>query len=472
MDAKQLTETLDLGENVSTEFKRCGSKPERDTFETVCSFANTFGGSIFLGVEDSGRVVGLPEGGVLDIKRNIINVVNNPNLFDVPPALEMENVTHGGKLIVRLWVPPSPNIHRFKGVAYERIDDVDVAVRTVSRLADICIRKQGMYTEQRIYKHVALSDLQLNLLDEVRNRAARKRADHEWQRLDNEGLLRSAGLLGKDFTTGEVGLNLAAIVLLGKPEVIRSVCPAYKTDAIWRVNPDSRYDDRETVKTNLIEAYDSLAGFCRKHMPDRFAIDGDEAISLRDGIVRELVANCLIHREFSSPFPARITIDSGNILTENASRAMFQGPISPDGFTPLPKNPLIASFFSNIGLAEELGSGTRNLFKYSPRYSGRDPILLEGMVFKATVPIYDGNTSSSPAGAQKLSGRKGEVAKMLMEHGELALSDVVEAGIPRRTAQRALSELVEAGVAKAEGSGRTRKYVLNGAEKTTALTQP
>ncbi|MDO4805865.1 MAG: hypothetical protein Q4A07_01315 [Coriobacteriales bacterium] len=70
---------------------------------------------------------------------------------------------------------------------------------------------------------------------------------------------------------------------------------------------------------------------------------------------------------------------------------MFEGPISPDGFTPLPKNPLIASFFSNIGLAEELGSGTRNLFRYSPRYSGKDPVLLEGTVFKATVAMAVGN---------------------------------------------------------------------------------
>lgn len=462
MDTRQLAETIELGENVNTEFKRCGSKPERDTFETVCSFANTFGGSIYLGVEDSGEVVGLPEDGVMDIKRNVINVVNNPNMFDVPPVLEMEDVAHEGKLVVRLWVPPSPNIHRLKGVAYERIGDVDVAVRTVSRLADICIRKQGMYTEQRVYKHVSLDDLQLDLLDDVRSRAAHKRADHEWQRLGDEELLRSAGLLGKDFTTGDVGLNLAAIVLLGKPEVIRSVCPPYKTDAIWRVDPNSRYDDRETVRTNLIEAYGTLSNFCRKHMPDRFALDGDEAISLRDGIVRELVTNCLIHREFSSPYPARITIDSGRIVTENASRAMFEGPISPDGFTPLPKNPLIASFFSNIGLAEELGSGTRNLFRYSPRYSGKDPVLLEGTVFKATVPLYDGSNASSPTVAPGLSGPATEVARLLVVHGELALSDVVEAGISRRTAQRALSELVEANVAMAVGNGRARKYVLSG----------
>lgn len=113
-------------------------------------------------------------------------------------------------------------------------------------------------------------------------------------------------------------------------------------------------------------------------MPNRcFALDGDEAVSLRDVIIREIVANCLIHREFISPFPARILIDAETLRTENANRAMFQGPITPTGFNSLSKNPIIASFFSTIGLAEELGSGTRSLFRCSPRYSGKDPEPVE-----------------------------------------------------------------------------------------------
>lgn len=46
------------GEGISVEFKRCGNQPENDTFETICSFANRQGGSIFLGVLDDGEVEG------------------------------------------------------------------------------------------------------------------------------------------------------------------------------------------------------------------------------------------------------------------------------------------------------------------------------------------------------------------------------------------------------------------------------
>ena len=120
MEHETLAEILAIGETTNVEFKRCGQQPERDTFETVCSFANTFGGSIFLGVEDDGTVVGVNAGNLLPVKRNVINVVNNPRLFDSPVALEFEELDYYGKPVLRLWVPPSPNMHRFKGEIYER----------------------------------------------------------------------------------------------------------------------------------------------------------------------------------------------------------------------------------------------------------------------------------------------------------------------------------------------------------------
>ncbi|MCC6102554.1 MAG: ATP-binding protein [Olegusella sp.] len=38
------------------EFKRCGSLPGNDVFETICSFANHFGGSLYLGVTNEGEL--------------------------------------------------------------------------------------------------------------------------------------------------------------------------------------------------------------------------------------------------------------------------------------------------------------------------------------------------------------------------------------------------------------------------------
>ena len=42
-----------------------------------------------------------------------------------------------------------------------------------------------------------------------------------------------------------------------------------------------------------------------------------------------------------------------------------------------------------IGYADKLGSGVRNLYKYSKIYSGKDPELIEGDVFKIIVPLNE-----------------------------------------------------------------------------------
>ena len=104
-------------------------------------------------------------------------------------------------------------------------------------------------------------------------------------------------------------------------------------------------------------------------------LDGGQRKSARNVIVRELVCNCLIHREFVSPHIARITIDGEGIRTSNASRALFAGSVTLESLDPTPKNPIIANFFTQMGRSEELGSGTRNLYKFSRLYTGKGRVL-------------------------------------------------------------------------------------------------
>ena len=81
MDLNKLNTILTIGENIAVEFKRCGNGIESDTYETVCSFLNRFGGDIFLGVLDDGTVVGVPEKAAPDMVKNFIKVISNPALF-------------------------------------------------------------------------------------------------------------------------------------------------------------------------------------------------------------------------------------------------------------------------------------------------------------------------------------------------------------------------------------------------------
>ena len=203
------------------------------------------------------------------------------------------------------------------------------------------------------------------------------------------------------------------------------------TDALVRkVNVD-RYDDREIIKTNLIESYSQLLDFGRKNLPDKFFLE------------------------------------------------------------PNPKNPLIASFFRNIGYADQLGSGVRKLFKYSKYYSGKDPLFVEDDVFRIIVPLDDAysfdygieagsskviesnNADKMPINADKmpinagktlvnsLSAQQNSIIQFAKETGSIKSRQVEELlGVKQRRARRILGELVNMGILERQGAYKSTVYVL------------
>lgn len=463
MDERSLQAMIAAGESTTVEFKRCGSQPGQDVFETICSFANRDGGSLLLGVTDSGAVEGVAPGSELAIERNIVNVTHNPRLFSSAPALEFERARLGGRAVIRVWVPAIQGVFRFKGEVYDRVADSDVRLRSEAQVAALHIRKYGIYTEQHIFPHLGLSDLRPELIERARRMACERRPGHPWATMPDEELLRSAQLWGKDIETGRTGYNRACALLLGRDDVIPAACPAYKTDAVVRVRDADRYDDRLVSRTNLVDAFSELSAFCRRHLPDPFVLEGDARVSARDIVVRELVSNTLIHREYTSPYPARIVIDAGGLRTENASRALFDGRVTLSGFRPMPKNPIIAGFFSQIGYAEELGSGLHNLQRYSRLLMGADPVLEEGDVFVARVPDARGRAGVAPLPDVDVPKRETLARIMgLLEAGAgvTPAAAAGAAGVSARTATKYLKALAAAGVVAPDREVRPRSYSL------------
>lgn len=321
------------------------------------------------------------------------------------------------------------------------------------------IRKSNLETERRVFPYLTLSDLRADLIDRARQMATVRRPGHPWAGLDDEQLLRSAQLLVKDYSTGQEGLTLAAGLLFGSDETIGSLCPTYKTDAVVRLRDQDRYDDRLTVKTNLIDAYDTLMGFCERNLPDPFVLEGDTRISVRGIVCRELISNMLIHREFTSPYPAKLEIDRAGLHTQNASRTFFEGNITLNDFSPMPKNPSIANVFTQIGLAEELGSGTRNLFKYARSFMGGDPTLVDGNVFRATVPDVDGALFTEATVVERLGDIDQAILELATSRRSFTLAEAAEAaGVSKRSASAHISALIEAGKLFGEGSTRNRQF--------------
>lgn len=228
----------------------------------------------------------------------------------------------------------------------------------------------------------------MDLIERARMMTASRTANHPWKSMSDEELLRSAGLILKNQEKQIEGITLAAILLFGKDTtIIMSVLPQHKTDAIFRIENLDRYDDRDVIITNLLETYDRLIAFGQKHLSDPFVQEGIHSVSARDKILREIISNSLAHRDYSSGYVAKFVIERSCLFTENANRSHGHGTLHLSAFEPYAKNSPISKVFLEIGLADELGSGMRNTYKYTQLYSSGMPEFIEDDVFRTIIPL-------------------------------------------------------------------------------------
>ena len=451
--SETISEILRKGEGLTVEFKSCTNGLNNSVFETVSSFSNRYGGYILLGVGDDGKVLGVNRNSVQSMKGNFVNMLNNPNKINPSLYLELSELEIDGKTILWVYVPVSSDVVFCSGRIYDRVGESDQDITgSVNRIANLYNRKSSRFSEREIFPYVREEHLRLDLIPVVKQLASLKRDNHPWIKMSPMELFRSSGLYEENLATGQKGFNLAAILLFGKDEVIRSCLPAYGTDAIFRDRNQDRYDDRLIVETNLIESYDLLMDFTRKHTDDRFYVENGLSIGVRDMIAREVISNLLVHREYSSSFPAKLIIDRNRLYTENWNKALTFGRLDPKTFTPYPKNPLIAGFFMNINRADRLGSGVRNLFKYTRIYSGGEPVLEEGDVFRTTIPLSRSTYT--------IRNPKQKTLDYITRNDGAKTSDLVDyLGYKSKTSVlRILSDLMEEGLVVSEGSGKNTGY--------------
>lgn len=388
MTVDEIKKLIQDGEKIDVEFKESKDTITKDVFDTVCSFNNRNGGHILLGVNDKREIVGVNKDRVDKVIKEFTTSINNPQkiyppLYLLPEVFEIDN-----KKIIHIRVPEGYRVCRHNGRIWDRSYKGDVNVTDNSELVyKLYARKQGSYFVNKVYPNLDISFLDSSVIAKAKKMAISRNQNHVWKEMSDEELLRSANLILTDPETKREGITLAAILLFGKDNSIMSVLPQHKTDAIFRVVNKDRYDDRDVVITNLIDSYERLIAFGQKHLNDLFVLDGIVNVNARDRILREIVSNTLAHRDYSSGYPAKMIIDDEKITVENSNLAHGFGALDLRKFEPFPKNPTISKVFREIGLADELGSGMRNTYKYTQLYSGRKPLFEEGDIFRTIIPL-------------------------------------------------------------------------------------
>jgi len=391
MTAEEAKNIIAKGEGLNIEFKSCQNGIGPSVYETVCSFLNRSGGYIFIGVNDDKEILGVNKNNLESLKKNFVHVINDPTVFSPKAYVTPEDIEIDGKVIIIIRVEESQYVHRFKHKYFDRNNEADTNVTdNPSLVASLFSRKDTLSYENWIVPMLELGDLDNTTFDYCRKLVIARNDTHAWIKLSNEELLKSCGLTAKDPVTGKIGIKMAALLLFGKDESIASFIPAYRFEAIYRnktydrfvlneVEDSTRYDDRITIRTNLIKAYDSLMDFVYKHLPEKFYLqDGStQRGDLRSNIFREIIANLCVHREYASNEAGLFEIFADKVRTCNATKftsSLRTGSISIDELENYTKNPLLFRVFRELGWGEELGSGSRNIKRFAPLYYSKSTI--------------------------------------------------------------------------------------------------
>lgn len=446
-------------------------------FETICAMLNRDGGDILLGVSDRGNILGVDESVVSKMITDLVNLSNNPQKLDPPFILFPQVYDISGRKVIHIQVPASSQIHKTGKIIYDRSNDGDFKVEQAHRIAEMANRKRNHYTEGIIYPALRMEDFKQDLFSKVRNLIRSNNPAHPWLGLDDRQMMEISGLWKKDYMSGQEGFTLAAALLLGKDGVIQQIIPHYKIDALVRINNVERYDDRVYIQANLVEAYEQLMDFVNRNLPDKFYLEGDRRISLRTTIFREIVANLIIHREYTNAAPATFIIYADRVETENANNPHGEGPIDPANFVPFPKNPLVAKFFIQLGRVEELGSGILTTSRLAKEYADKGKaVFIEGGTFTTIIPlphikaikisdaISDAisdviNDTINDTISDTIKERLSKAIKLLLEHPGLKSNELIEAlKVSEATAKRDLQKI--RALVEYRGSKKTGGYFL------------
>ena len=139
---------ITVGENENTVFRSCKDGIHTNVFETICAFLNTRGGTLLLGVDESGEVYGFKERAIPDIIQALKMATQNAATFQPPFEMEPVREIVDGKYVLVLNVPESANVHALRGKVFVRRGTENIRVERKEDYLEIVVMDDGVGMEE------------------------------------------------------------------------------------------------------------------------------------------------------------------------------------------------------------------------------------------------------------------------------------------------------------------------------------
>lgn len=383
MDFDQFAELLDddaVFENVYWEFKKAAGRNGRGElpssfFETYSAMANTDGGIVVLGVEESPRGHFILNGiqNVDYVLKSLWDTLHNPTKVNVnilrDEMVEVRNLRD--KNVILIFIPRADRYTRpvyvgenpFTGT-YRRNYDGDYRCDepTVRRMiADQVLESR----DNEILTGFTENDLDRGTLSAYRNIFSTRNIGHLWNDKDDHEFLVQLGGFAVDRASGKSGITLAGLLMFGTWTAITEAIPHYFVDYREVSDEDGgpRWTDRFVPDGNWSgNLYDFFLQALRNLYRDLkvpFQLQKGQRIedSPVHEAIREALINTIIHADYAGTTPILIEKHLHMIMFRNPGTMRIPIPAAIKGGTSDCRNRTLQKVFRMIGFGENAGSG-------------------------------------------------------------------------------------------------------------------
>lgn len=381
MKLVDLMTQIALGEDSTREFKVDVRNAESLAAE-MAAFANSDGGTIFLGVADDGSAVGFAPDDVARINQLVGNAASH--LVKSPLAVRSENVAiENGRVVIVLTVSKGIDKPYFdkNGVIWLKVGADKRRVNSKEELRRLFQMSDQFHADELPTKAGIEKLDKLRFRDFLRDVFKREYPDSP------EELTRM--LQNMNLATDGGKLNLAGLLMFAEqPELVK---PQFVVKAIRYPGNQihsTQYVDTEDFAGPLPKIFEGALSFVLRNLHKIQAGRGVNAPGtpeIPESVFEELLVNALVHRDYlvSAPirlfiFDNRIEINSPGHLPNNLTVEKIRAGISNI------RNPILVSYVAKGLLPYHgLGSGIKRALEDWPRIDFTDDH--EGSLFTATV---------------------------------------------------------------------------------------
>ena len=414
-----------------------------DICKEVIAFANTKGGTLYIGVSNDGNVVGVKNADQVILQMN--NMIRDSIKPDVTMFVGYEAQHISDKDIIAVTIQKGTDRPYYLSSKGLKPSGVYVRNGTSSDPAtDTAIRRMIKETDGDSFE--SMRSLEQNLSFE----AAEKQFEKQNIPFD-AAKMQTLGMISADGIYSNVALLLS------------DQCPSTIKAATFSGEDKGTFQDRREFDGSLFQQMEELYSYLDMRNQTKATFDGLYRIDTRDypeDALREALLNSLVHRDYSFRASTLVSVYADRIEFVSVG-GLLSGIELDDIMLGLSvcRNPKLAAIFYRLQLIEAYGTGMPKIMNAYTESESKPKIEVSSNAFKITLPNRNTGANHAETLVGTIKGDEKRILDFIGSYGHIVRSDVDQLlEVSQATANRILKRMVAEGLIYQDGNGRKTKY--------------